>query len=312
MNERSSSGRWCRTAWPRTRSNAASSNGSAAASATAVSTSRPSRSAFARSVVSMPGETSVQTPDATIPSCIRLSVKYPVPEPISSERAKGPGARPSSFSTLPSTCARPTGPKSTPHFVVVLRRRHVVVAAVDVEDVLGASRARPFRPEARTAASYPTPGAGANSPRKPGADDLLPDGLLADVALPLGCRRSCSDRQPPLTCLVASTVGSTVPFQSLTSGAGRARAGAAVELHVLAHDGLAVGLRAPRARSVPAGMLVATSPSLISSVAGDGRAGDDDERGDRGEDDAAAPAARPCRAAEVAPRGALELGRRAG
>ena len=59
-NARARSGMWCSTAWPSTRSKLSSANGSGSASAGAVSTSRPSRSALARSVASMPGEMSVQ------------------------------------------------------------------------------------------------------------------------------------------------------------------------------------------------------------------------------------------------------------
>ena len=59
------------------------------------------------------------------------------PEPISSERANGPGRRPSSFSTLPSTCARPTVAEVDAPLRVVVGGRDVVVAAVDVEDLVG-------------------------------------------------------------------------------------------------------------------------------------------------------------------------------
>ena len=87
-----------------------SSNGSSAASQAAVSTSRPSRCALASSVASIPGEMSVQVASPTTPACSRLSEKYPVPAPISSERGYGPGRAPSSLVSLPSTCAVPTAP----------------------------------------------------------------------------------------------------------------------------------------------------------------------------------------------------------
>ena len=70
-----------------------------------------------------------------------------------------------------------------------------------------------------------------------------------------------SERQPPFTCFVASTVGSTVPFQSLTSGAGgRERTQwNSTSCRTTVHVG-----SVPSSASVPAGMLAATSSFEIS------------------------------------------------
>ncbi len=78
---------WCSTAWPSTRSKLPSLNGSRSASALTVFTFSPSRLALASSVASIPGEMSVQVAFAISPARIMLSVKYPVPEPISSDRS---------------------------------------------------------------------------------------------------------------------------------------------------------------------------------------------------------------------------------
>jgi len=70
-----------------------------------------------------------------------------------------------------------------------------------------------------------------------------------------------SERQPPFTCFVASTVGSTAPFQSLTSGAGgRVRTQwNSTPSRTMLHLG-----SVPASASVPAGMLAATSSVPMS------------------------------------------------
>ena len=83
------------------------------------------------------------------------------------------------------------------------------------------------------------------------ADDLLVDRRLADVALPL-VPALFSERQPPLTCFVASTVGSTVPFQSDTSGAG---ALASTQWYSTPSFTVVQVGSVPASESVPAGML---------------------------------------------------------
>lgn len=60
---------------------------------------------------------SVHVACSMIPSSMRFSVKYPVPEPISSAWAKGvDGMVPSAFSSFIRTCERPVSAKSMPHF----------------------------------------------------------------------------------------------------------------------------------------------------------------------------------------------------
>ena len=107
---------WCRTACPKTMSKLASSKGSSSASASSVPTCSPSCWALARSAFSMPGEMSVAVARSSSPACIRLSVKYPVPAPISSPSPNGcAGSVPSALRILASTCSWPVSPKSMPH-----------------------------------------------------------------------------------------------------------------------------------------------------------------------------------------------------
>ena len=98
----------------------------------------------------------------------------------------------------------------------------------------------------------PTPGPDEYSPRNPWPMICVVDSGLAEVALPLEPVRA-SDRQPPLTWLVSSTVGSTVPFQSLRPRwrtAGEDAAGTRRPPY-----DRACRARCPRSASVPAGML---------------------------------------------------------
>ncbi len=78
---------WCSTAWPSTRSKLPSSNGRRSASAVHGLDLQPRRFALAPSVASIPGEMSVQVACSITPARSRFSVKYPVPAPISRERA---------------------------------------------------------------------------------------------------------------------------------------------------------------------------------------------------------------------------------
>ena len=106
---------WWRTACPNTRSKLPSPNGSSSASQTVVSTSSSSIEALASSTSIIPGEMSVQVAWPTIPAMCMWSEKYPVPAPISSERAKVGISPPRAFSTFPRTWSRPIWPQSIPH-----------------------------------------------------------------------------------------------------------------------------------------------------------------------------------------------------
>ncbi|COY10324.1 Uncharacterised protein [Mycobacterium tuberculosis] len=86
-NDSSTSGMWCSTACPTTRSKASSSYGMPSASATRPSMSSPSACPLRVATLTMPGERSVTDPRRATPAWIKLSRKNPVPQPSSSARS---------------------------------------------------------------------------------------------------------------------------------------------------------------------------------------------------------------------------------
>ena len=140
---RSRSGMWWRTAWPKTRSKLSSSKGSASASvATVVTPSRPSASAVAASRFSIPGEMSVAVSRSITPSWTQVEreVAGAGADLQRVAEASGPSSPPSALTSFSRTCSWPIVAEVDAPLGVVFVGGRVVVAGVDVLDVLRAWR----------------------------------------------------------------------------------------------------------------------------------------------------------------------------
>ena len=136
------SGRWCATACPITRSNESSANGSASASARRPSTVIPRRAPLATQTSTMPCEMSVACARSTTPPCARLSRKNPVPQPISSTSPNALAGPRHGLAEPPERVVDAALVEADRPLVVVVLRFPVVVADVGVlgVDRLGAHR----------------------------------------------------------------------------------------------------------------------------------------------------------------------------